>query len=524
MTDQNSQFFAILTAVGEAKQANANALGVPWTFAQMGVGDANNTEPVPSRTQTRLINERRRAPLNQLTVDPKDASIIIAEQVIPPDVGGWWIREIGLYDAAGDLVAVANCAPSYKPLLTQGTGKTQVVRLNLVVTSSTNVQLKIDPAVVLATRDYVDSAIISVLPRNKIAGTYTKVRINDRGVVQEGSNPTTLAGYGITDGFAQSMRASDFDLLKKSGLYNLGYGSTLNRPTGFGGSLALHHDYTDYAFTLASNMGTDSVAFRRWVPSGFTPWCFFWHSANFDPALKANLASPVFTGTPRVPNVATGMATDQAANTKFVMDAIAGLVGSSPAALDTLNELAAALGNDPNFATTMTNALAGKLNVANANMTGVPTCSTANLGSSTFQVANTKFVQNTFDAMVATQAQVNAGTDDSAFVTSKKLRSGFVFSWGANGYLVLPAWMGGFIIQWSNGVIEAGTGTAKISLPIEFTTNLVSYSFSTATAGVMLTGQSASTSSITVNARTVNNGSLAVPAGLLSYTFMCIGK
>ncbi len=214
MTDQNSQFFAILTAVGEAKQANANALGVPWTFAQMGVGDANNTDPVPSRTQTKLINERRRAPLNQLSVDPKDASIIIAEQVIPPDVGGWWIREIGLYDAAGDLVAVANCAPSYKPLLAQGTGKTQVVRLNLVVTSTANVQLKIDPAVVLATREYVDAAIVSVLPKNKVAGAYTKVIVDERGVVQQGSNPTTIAGIGVQDVYTKA--SVDYLLTLKS--------------------------------------------------------------------------------------------------------------------------------------------------------------------------------------------------------------------------------------------------------------------------------------------------------------------
>ena len=162
MTDQNSQFFAILTAVGEAKQANADALGVPWTFAQMGVGDANGADPIPDRSQTRLINERRRAPLNTVKVDPGNASIIIAEQIIPPDIGGWWIREIGLYDAAGDLVAVANCAPSFKPLLSQGTGKTQVVRLNLIVTSTANVELKIDPSVVLATRAYVDASILNL--------------------------------------------------------------------------------------------------------------------------------------------------------------------------------------------------------------------------------------------------------------------------------------------------------------------------------------------------------------------------
>lgn len=121
----------------------------------MGVGDANGADPTPNATQTSLINEWRRAPLNQLKVDDKNSAIIVAEQVIPADVGGKWIREIALYDADGDMVAVANCAPTYKPLLSQGSGRTQVVRMNLIVSSASNVQLKIDPAVVLATREWV---------------------------------------------------------------------------------------------------------------------------------------------------------------------------------------------------------------------------------------------------------------------------------------------------------------------------------------------------------------------------------
>lgn len=165
MADQNTQFYAILTNVGAAKQANADALGVPWKITQMGVGDANGTEPTPNATQTRLINEWRRAPLNQLKVDEKNNAIIVAEQVIPAEVGGKWIREIALYDADGDMVAVANCPPTYKPLLNQGSGRTQVVRMNLLVSSSSNVELKIDPAVVLATREYVDSRISEEINR-----------------------------------------------------------------------------------------------------------------------------------------------------------------------------------------------------------------------------------------------------------------------------------------------------------------------------------------------------------------------
>lgn len=160
MADQNSQYMAMLTAVGEAKLANATALGVNLNITQLGVGDANGAEPMPSRTQTALINERRRAPLNQLSIDPNNSAIIIAEQVIPEDIGGWWIREIGLYDEAGDLVAVSNCPPTFKPELAQGSGRTQVVRLNILVSSTQNIQLKIDPSVVLATRKYVDDLTV----------------------------------------------------------------------------------------------------------------------------------------------------------------------------------------------------------------------------------------------------------------------------------------------------------------------------------------------------------------------------
>ncbi|WP_332762547.1 phage tail protein [Pseudomonas koreensis] len=210
MIDANSQFFAILTNVGMAKQANADALGIPWLITQMGVGDANPSgladppNPVPSASQTKLLNEWRRKPLNQLKIDPVNPAVIIAEQIISADEGGKWIREIGLYDADGDLVAVANCAPSFKPLLSQGSGRTQIVRMNFIVTSTGNIQLKIDPAIVLASRAYVDAAILEVLPKNKPAGQYTRVKVNDRGVFVSGDNPETLAGMGIKDTYTKT--------------------------------------------------------------------------------------------------------------------------------------------------------------------------------------------------------------------------------------------------------------------------------------------------------------------------------
>ncbi|GHK16944.1 hypothetical protein ECZU03_07330 [Escherichia coli] len=128
----------------------------------MAVGDANGTLPTPDPAQTKLINQKRIAPLNLLTVDPANTSQIIAEQIIPENEGGFWIREIGLYDDDGILIAVANCPETYKPQLQEGSGRTQTIRMILIVSSTSAITLKIDPAVVLATRQYVDDKIIEV--------------------------------------------------------------------------------------------------------------------------------------------------------------------------------------------------------------------------------------------------------------------------------------------------------------------------------------------------------------------------
>ena len=156
-----TKYYAVLTNVGAAKLAKATALGVQVEITQMAVGDGNGALPTPNPAQTALVHELRRAPLNSLSIDPNNANQIIAEQVIPEDVGGWWIREIGLFDKDGDMIAVANCAETYKPQLQEGSGRVQIVRMILIVSSTAAVTLKIDPSVVLATRAYVDSQIIS---------------------------------------------------------------------------------------------------------------------------------------------------------------------------------------------------------------------------------------------------------------------------------------------------------------------------------------------------------------------------
>ncbi|EMN3920326.1 phage tail protein [Citrobacter farmeri] len=157
-----TKYLALLTNIGAAKLAKATALGTKVEITQMAVGDGNGVLPTPNPAQTALVHELRRAPLNMLTVDPANASQIIAEQVVPEDVGGWWIREIGLFDKDGDMVAIANCAETYKPQLQEGSGRVQVIRVILIVSSTEAVTIKIDPSVVLATRKYVDDKIIEV--------------------------------------------------------------------------------------------------------------------------------------------------------------------------------------------------------------------------------------------------------------------------------------------------------------------------------------------------------------------------
>ncbi|MGG2143450.1 phage tail protein [Symbiopectobacterium sp. RP] len=155
----STKYFALLTHIGAARLASATALGSRLDITHMAVGDGGGVLPTPNPAQTRLINETRRAAINSVRVDPNNTNQIIAEQVIPENEGGFWIRELGLFDAEGNLIAVANCAETYKPQLQEGSGRIQTVRMILIVSSAETVSLKIDPAVVLATRGYVDEAI-----------------------------------------------------------------------------------------------------------------------------------------------------------------------------------------------------------------------------------------------------------------------------------------------------------------------------------------------------------------------------
>ncbi len=125
----------------------------------MAVGDGGGKLPVPDAGQTGLIHEVWRHALNKISQDKRNSNYIIAELVIPPEVGGFWMRELGLYDDAGTLIAVANMAESYKPALAEGSGRSQTCRMVIIVSSVASVELTIDTTTVMATQDYVDDKI-----------------------------------------------------------------------------------------------------------------------------------------------------------------------------------------------------------------------------------------------------------------------------------------------------------------------------------------------------------------------------
>lgn len=181
------KYFALLTKLGENLLAQATALGTKLELTHMAVGDGGGKLPTPDTNQIKLIAEKRRAAINTLFIDEKNKNQIIAEQIIPESEGGWWIREIGLFDKVGNLVAVANCPETYKPQLAEGSGRTQSIRMVLIVSHTESVTLKIDPSVVLATRKYVDESL-TALDQKIILELERYVKIGDYGIGGTGVN------------------------------------------------------------------------------------------------------------------------------------------------------------------------------------------------------------------------------------------------------------------------------------------------------------------------------------------------
>jgi len=469
MVDKNSIFGGMITTLGAAKKTNCDALGIPWEPRYMLIGDANGTDPVPSPSQTKLVNQVHRAQINQLRVSPTDANVLIAEVVLPPDVGGWWVRELALEDKDGVFSAVANSPPSYKPVLAQGSGRNQVVRMHIITSGTSNIQLKIDPSVVLATRQYVDEAVNGLLPKNKPAGTYTKVTVNDRGVFVSGSNPTTLAGYGITDTYTKDQIAA---MIAQASALPVGsmIGFPVNKVApGFleiDGSVKSVAAYPDLAAFLggAFNKGDEGAGNFR-LPESRAEFLRGWdHGRGVDvgraigsyqldaiqniKGILSSNASPAyqFLGEGVIGEGAFEV-TERTANS-FADGPSSGLQGAA-LSFDASRVVRTSIETRGRNLAVMwcIKAWNAPINQGNIDIAAlVPLAAQA-----------TEINQGT--AKVGTQAQVDEGVSDAVIVTPKKMRFGFVMNFtAASGYVLFPTWLGGLLFQYGRLSLPGDTG------------------------------------------------------------------
>ncbi|WP_112025986.1 phage tail-collar fiber domain-containing protein, partial [Escherichia coli] len=291
----STKFYTLLTDIGAAKLASAAALGVPLKITHMAVGDGGGVLPTPDAKQTALVNEKRRAALNMLYIDPQNSSQIIAEQVIPENEGGWWIREVGLFDESGALIAVGNCPESYKPQLAEGSGRTQTVRMVLITSSTDNITLKIDPAVVLATRKYVDDKALEL-----------KVYVDDL-MAKHLAAPDPHSQYAPKE-------SPTFTGTPKAPTPAAGNNTTQLATTAF----------VQAALTALINGAPATLDTLKEIAVAINNDPKFSTTINNALALKAPLSSPALTGTPTAPTAAQSVNNTQIATTAFVLNALAG--------------------------------------------------------------------------------------------------------------------------------------------------------------------------------------------------------
>lgn len=419
-------YYAILTAAGEAKLANAAALNQPLQISRMAVGDGNGTLPTPNRTQTALAKENYRADLNSLIVDPANASQLIAELVIPETTGGWWIREMGLYDASGVLIAVCNCPPSYKPQLAEGSGRTQVLRMVLIVSSTSAVELKIDPSVVLATRTFVDTSVQAVANQQ---GYKAPALAATTGVI-------TLSGLQTLDGVVLSagdrVLVKDQTVVKDNGLYVVS-ATTWTRAQDADSSLEVRPGMLVHVQTGVVNANS------------------LWQLVS-NHSITPGTSDQVFEMAVGYTGVAAGTFRS------VTVDRYGRVVaGTNPTTLD-------------GYGITIASQAEAEANDASADNTKPMSALRV------FQAIAKRVVQATEaivgSAKVATQAQTNAGTDDATIVTPKKLRAGFLSNLAATGYIVFPSWLGGFVVQWGSVSLAQDAITA-MTFPLAFPTQCV---------------------------------------------------
>ena len=370
--------------------------GEKLKITHFAVGDGNGSIPTPSASQTALVHEVYRGEVSNIHADGDSTTRIIVEGIIPAGQGGFWVREIGLYDDQGVLIAVCSAPERYKPTPAEGATSVLNCQVHVVVSNTSAVQLKVLdnaflPDATTATRGLTilsnatdsDDETKSATPkavnavRKQLPVVATDIRDRTDGRVALPG----MFGFGKIFSPIDVVRfTSASELLEWAkqvtpGEYFVtGPASLLPDAKVFQGVISIRlleanqvlPDMSQTPKSIIYYGINGEIYHNRYWPSGGGQ-LVGWEDLKVDVdalkrliALKADLNSPVFTGIPAAPTAAENDSSRQIANTEFVMRAITSLIDSSPEALNTLNELAQALGNDPNFATTVTNALAGK--------------------------------------------------------------------------------------------------------------------------------------------------------------------
>lgn len=373
--------------------------GEKLKITHFAVGDGNGSIPTPTASQTALVHEVYRGEVSNIHADGDSTTRIIVEGIIPAGQGGFWVREIGLYDDQGVLIAVCSAPERYKPTPAEGATSVLNCQVHVVVSNTSAIQLKVLdnaflPDATTATRgltilsNATDSddetksatpkAVNAVRKQLPVVATDIRDRTSGRvalpGMFGYGAILTDVKNFSGTAGVTEfltwvkaatpgiyqvSQSAGDNKIIPGvtfTGLIEINYISSSRNSSGPQNEekgiffLGVNGDFWYNRYHASSggsligweNLKVDVDALKRLI------------------ALKADLNSPVFTGIPAAPTAVVNDSSRQIANTEFVMRAITALIDSSPATLNTLNKLARAIGNDPNFATTVTNALAGK--------------------------------------------------------------------------------------------------------------------------------------------------------------------
>ncbi|EDT9358871.1 phage tail protein [Salmonella enterica subsp. enterica serovar Miami] len=183
------KFKTIITDYGKQRLIAAMSPGgTKLTLTQMAVGDGGGNPTNPDTTSTALVNEVWRAAVNSVTVDKKHPNIIIVELLIPAEVGGFWVREAGIYDEFNKLVAICSLPASEKPLLEQGSGRAQTVRMTLIVSDTSIVNITIDSTTIMATNEYVDNS----LEEHEKSRNHPDATLTDKGFTKLYSGVTSI--------------------------------------------------------------------------------------------------------------------------------------------------------------------------------------------------------------------------------------------------------------------------------------------------------------------------------------------